>query len=116
MPLDLKAMSRKELEKLKANIETTLARVAKKEMKEALAAAEKAAKAHGFSLAEITGADTGTMAPSKARQIAGKAKNPGKPRYANPDDRTNTWTGKGRQPDWFKAALAAGKTPDQLAI
>ncbi len=57
MKTDLKSMTRKELEKLKANVEKALARVEKKEMKEALTAAEKAAKAHGFSLAEITAGD-----------------------------------------------------------
>lgn len=64
MQPDLKSMSRKELEKLKANIDKALQRVANKEMKEALAAAEKAAKAHGYSLAEITGGKTSAVAPA----------------------------------------------------
>ena len=54
MKPDLKSMTRKELEKLKANVEKALVRVATKEKKAALAAAEKAAAAHGFSLAAIT--------------------------------------------------------------
>ncbi|MDX8355882.1 H-NS histone family protein, partial [Cognatiyoonia sp. IB215182] len=36
--------------------------------------------------------------------------------YANPDDKTQTWTGKGRKPEWFKAAMASGKTPEQCEI
>jgi DNA-binding protein H-NS len=114
MKYDLKSLNRKELEKLKANVEKALARVEKTEMKEALAAAEKAAKAHGFDLAEITG---GVAAPSKAkRKAAAKPKKPGVAKYANPDDKTQTWTGKGRRPDWFVAAMKAGKTPEQLEI
>jgi DNA-binding protein H-NS len=83
-------------------------------MKEALAAAEKAARAHGFSLAEITG--NGPMpAVSKKRRTA-KPKNPGVAKYANPDNKTQTWTGKGRRPVWFVAAIQAGISPDDLAI
>ncbi len=114
MQYDLNSMSRKELEKLKANIDKALERVAKKKLKEALAAAEKAAKAYGFSLAEITG---GAGALEKhARKAAKKPKNAGVPKYANPENKTQTWTGKGRQPEWFKEAMAVGKAPEQLEI
>ncbi|WP_108814373.1 H-NS histone family protein [Loktanella sp. Alg231-35] len=114
MKYDLKSLNRKELEKLTANVEKALARVEKKEMKEALAAAEKAAKAHGFALSEITG---DTTPPTKAkRKSAAKPKKPGVAKYANPDDKTQTWTGKGRRPDWFLAAMAAGKTPEDLEV
>jgi DNA-binding protein H-NS len=30
------------------------------------------------------------------------------------DDQGHTWGGMGKRPDWFKAALAAGKTPEDL--
>jgi DNA-binding protein H-NS len=30
------------------------------------------------------------------------------------DDQGRTWGGIGKRPDWFKAALAAGKTPEDL--
>jgi DNA-binding protein H-NS len=36
------------------------------------------------------------------------------PRYRNPDDASQTWSGRGRQPTWVTEALAAGKTLDQL--
>lgn len=114
MKTNLKSMTRKELEKLKGDIDKALARVEKKEMKEALAAAEKAAKAHGFSLAEVTG---GAVATAKtARKLAKKPKKPGIPKYANPGNKDQTWTGKGRRPDWFMTAMAAGKSPEQLEI
>ncbi|MFG5381901.1 H-NS family nucleoid-associated regulatory protein [Yoonia sp. R2-816] len=51
-----------------------------------------------------------------ARKTAKKPKKASIPKYANPDDRTQTWTGKGRKPEWFKAAMAAGKTPEQCEI
>ncbi len=114
MKPDLKSMSRKELERLGTDIDKALARVTKKEMKEALAAAEKAAKAHGFSLAEIAPGDRPADKPK--RKVTKKAKNPGVPKYANPDDKTQTWTGKGRRPDWFLKAMEAGKSPEDLAV
>lgn len=30
------------------------------------------------------------------------------------DEQGHTWGGIGKRPDWFKAALAAGKTPEDL--
>jgi DNA-binding protein H-NS len=32
------------------------------------------------------------------------------------DEAGNSWTGHGKRPNWFKAALEAGKTPDDLAV
>ena len=91
MQPDLKSMNRKELEKPKDIIDKALARIEKTEIKAALAAAEKAAKAHGFDLAQIIGA-AAVGAPAKKRATK-KPKNPGKPKYANPNDATQTWTG-----------------------
>lgn len=36
------------------------------------------------------------------------------PRYRNPDDPSQTWSGRGRQPTWVADALASGRTLDQL--
>ncbi|MDX8354704.1 H-NS histone family protein [Cognatiyoonia sp. IB215182] len=113
--MDLRSLTRKELEKLNADIDKALAKVATREKKAAIVAAERAAKKHGFTLAEITGT-TDTPAKPVGRKTAKKPAVRGKPKYANPDDKKQTWTGKGRKPDWFNAALAAGKTPDDMAI
>lgn len=32
------------------------------------------------------------------------------------DGNGNVWTGRGPRPGWFKEALAAGKTPEQLLV
>ena len=106
MSVDVKNMSRKELLKLQRDIEKALERLKKKDLKAAKAAAEKAAAAHGFTLSELAG----TVGKAKP------AKKAGRPKYSNPDDKSQTWTGKGRQPDWFKAAIAGGKDPKDLEI
>ena len=38
------------------------------------------------------------------------------PKYRNPADKSQTWSGRGRQPRWFKAALRKGKTERSLLI
>ncbi len=112
MKTDLKTMTRKELEKLRASVEQALERLAAKDKKVALAAAEKAAAAHGFSLAELAG----EAAPRKAGKAKTGPKKPSVPKYRNPADAAQTWTGKGRQPEWFKTAIAAGTSPDTMEI
>ena len=71
MKPDLKSMTRKELERLKVNVEKALDKLAEKDKKAALAAAQKAAAAHGFSLAEIT---AGAPAPKKRKTKAAPKK------------------------------------------
>jgi DNA-binding protein H-NS len=36
------------------------------------------------------------------------------PRYRNPADTSQTWTGRGRQPKWLADALARGKSLDDF--
>ena len=43
---------------------------------------------------------------------AGKSSRPAKYR----DDEGHVWSGIGKRPDWFKAALAAGKSPEDLLV
>jgi len=63
-------------------------------------------------LSELTGAE----APKKAKKAAKTAKKPAPAKFRNPEDAKQTWSGKGRQPDWFKKAVAAGKAPETMAI
>ena len=43
-----------------------------------------------------------------------KAKAPAK--FANPGNPNETWSGRGRQPGWYKDAVSAGKAPESMAI
>ena len=38
----------------------------------------------------------------------------GSPRYRNPANPAETWSGRGEQPGWFKQALASGRRPENL--
>ncbi|WP_299852379.1 H-NS histone family protein [uncultured Roseovarius sp.] len=111
MKIDLKSMTRKQLERLRVDVDIALAKLIERERKAALIAAEKAANAHGFTLAEIA-------ASAKLKKNAPKATSKTKAvaKYANPENKSQKWSGKGRQPEWFKKALASGKKEDQLLI
>ena len=45
---------------------------------------------------------------------AGRSKGASAPKFRSEDGKT--WTGHGKRPNWFKAALEAGKTPEDLMI
>lgn len=38
------------------------------------------------------------------------------PKYRNPDEHSETWSGRGKQPRWLKAALKDGRTIDDFVI
>ena len=38
------------------------------------------------------------------------------PKYRNPTNKAQTWTGRGPKPKWFKDALAKGKKPEDLLV
>ena len=45
-----------------------------------------------------------------------KAKSISPAKFCNPDNPSQTWTGRGRQPGWIKAGLQAGKSVDDFLI
>ncbi|MEO9575173.1 MAG: H-NS histone family protein [Tateyamaria sp.] len=107
MAVKLEKMSRSELEKLRNDVDKAIVDLRKKEKQDALAAAQKAAAEFGFSLEELTGKRSGKGAGKGTKAEA---------KYLNPENPTQTWTGKGRQPNWFKAAVSGGKSADDLLI
>lgn len=121
MKIDLKGMTRRELEKLRNDVDKALNKIAETEKKAALAAAQKAAKAHGFSLDELTGEKTGeTAAPKKTRGRKKKDASDGRgkvePKFRNPENPEQTWSGRGRAPKWMQAHLDAGGKKEDFAI
>lgn len=51
---------------------------------------------------------------TKASKVEARPKSAGVPKFHNGEGLT--WTGKGKRPSWFVAALEAGKTTDDLLI
>lgn len=101
MQIKLEKLSLEELKDLRKQVEAAIKDFEKRRKREALVAAQKAAQDHGFSLEDILSEKSGSK---------------GLPKYANPANPAQTWTGRGRQPNWVKEALAKGKSLDDLAI
>jgi DNA-binding protein H-NS len=100
----LNALSLKELKDLQSQVAKAIASFEDRKKKEAIAELQEFARTKGFDLEELTGA------PVVRRRAPASAK------YANPADKSDTWSGRGRKPRWFIAALAAGKQPDELSV
>ena len=85
------------------------------------AAVAKVLKASGWTFEELYGKAGGSSAaapaPKKARKAA-KGRSTGKvaPKYRNPANDKDTWTGRGRQPRWMAELVAAGKKVEDFLI
>ena len=104
MSINLNAYSLKELKDLQSQVAKAISSFEDRSKKAALAELEEVARSKGFTLAELTGV-------SVVRKRA-----PAVPKYANPADKSDTWSGRGRKPRWFAGALAKGSKPEDLAI
>jgi len=116
MAVDLTGMTRKELEKLKSDVEKALEKAAARDLRAAKRAAEKAAAEFGFSLGDIANGGAPAEKPKRKYTKRKTAKQAGVAKYRNPEDANQTWTGKGRQPNWFRAALSKGTDPAKMEI
>ena len=102
--INLDALSLKELKSLQKDVAKAVASFEDRTKAEARAKVEALAKELGFSLAELIGTEgvKSTRAPVAAK-------------YRHPENEGITWSGRGRKPLWFVAAIAAGKSPEDLA-
>lgn len=99
--MDLEGLSLKELKQLQKQVAKAISTFEDRKKKEALAALEAKAAEMGFSLSDLT---------------TGKGGKISAPKYRNPDDATQTWTGRGRKPGWFVEALDRGVSPEDMHI
>lgn len=105
--IDLTQLSSDELDKLSADIRKAKMQLEKRRIKDARDAIEKAAAEFGMSVSEVMGK---ALSSRKSGGAAAPAK------YANPANPAQTWSGRGRQPAWYKEAVAGGADPSSLEI
>lgn len=110
MAIDLSGLTVAELEQLIVAATARIDTVKKQQFSELRKALEAQAKSAGFSIDELFG---GARSP---RAAASSDKRPVAPKYRNPANQLQTWTGRGKQPHWVRDALAAGKALTDLAI
>lgn len=104
MTIDLSDLSLKDLKDLQARVAREIDGFKDRKKREALMALEEKARELGFSISELTGT-------AKMRK-----RSPAVAKFANPANTAETWSGRGRKPLWFVAALKSGKSPDDMAI
>lgn len=104
MTSDLNSLSMQELKALRNDVDKAILNFEKRKKAEAVQALQATAKELGYSLADLI-AEAGQ---SKKEKVPA--------RYANPGNPEETWSGRGRQPAWYKAEIAAGREPKDLEI
>jgi DNA-binding protein H-NS len=103
--ISVEKMTLKQIEGLEAQIAAAKAKAAD------AAKAELKAKIDAL----LTGSD---FTISDIYPMAGRGRNKSKSaaKYANPEDRSQTYTGRGRRPKWLEARLKKGAKMDDFAI
>ncbi|MBC7140183.1 MAG: H-NS histone family protein [Defluviimonas sp.] len=101
---DFEALSLSELKKMHKDVAKAISTFEDRQKTDARAKVEAFARDLGYSLAELVGTETKTTrAPAAAK-------------FRHPENPALTWSGRGRKPQWFVEALAAGNTASDLAI
>ena len=101
---NIEALSLKELKSLQKDLAKAISTFEDRQKSDARSKLEILAKEMGYSLADLIGTE---VKPSRAPAAA---------KYRHPENATLTWSGRGRKPLWFVAALDAGKSPEDLAV
>jgi DNA-binding protein H-NS len=92
----------------KAELEKQIIETQREEKTQAIAQVKTLMSQYGLSLADLgTRAPTPTRGAGTGRKVAAKYRDP-----ATGD----TWSGRGLQPKWLKAALAAGRSIADFAL
>lgn len=120
MSINLNGLSAKQLGALIQQARKQQAVVAKRTpIAKVRAKLTKLAKAEGYTVEELFGAAAparGRKAATKASPKAGRKLGKVAPKYRNPANTKDTWTGRGRQPRWMAELVAAGKKVEDFLI
>lgn len=132
MPTSYATWSLEKLKKESLKIEKAIKLKETKEKKRVVAQLRAVAKKHGFALSDLIAAEN--KAPGESRNKTKPASESAKPtpgkrkstkprkrakakiKYRNPQNRQETWTGRGRQPRWVVAYIGNGGSIDQLTV
>lgn len=122
MSIDINTLSARELDSLinQAKKRKTVLKK-RKPINTVRARLKAAATAEGYTIAELFGSASAgaggepraTKAPRAPRKGTG-VKVP--PKYRNPANPEQTWTGRGKQPRWMAEEVSKGKKPEDFLI
>ena len=95
--INIEKFSLKELIDLEHKVHKAISGTKDRERVELKQKIQAMAEHSGFSVNELFGG-----------RGAGKGKSSGVAKYKNPDNHAETWTGRGRKPNWLLARIAKG--------
>jgi DNA-binding protein H-NS len=105
-----------------AELQAKAEAIRKQEVDAVVAKIKDAIAHYGLTAADLGLSVSAPKAP-KAPKAGKPGRKPGAKAAAKParaakytDGQGRTWSGMGKRPDWFKAALAAGKTAEELLV
>lgn len=104
---NLDKMTLKDLRDLEGRVAAAILRAQEREKAELKQQFEEMASKAGMTMQEVFGSGRGRGAV-KGGKVAIK--------YMNPDNKNETWTGRGRQPRWLSAKLSKGAKLADFAI
>jgi DNA-binding protein H-NS len=116
--IDLNSMSRAELTELRTQVDRAIASAGERDRKRALEAVENTLREHGLTMADLApGTDKGRGAGKRGgRSAASSSAAPSGAKYRNPENPEQTWSGRGRRPQWVHEATANGRALAELEI
>ena len=125
MAIDINSLSAKELDALINQAKkrrTTLAK--RKPIATVRSKLTQLARAEGYSIEELFGGAAGrgegaTRGPKAGKTATRKSAAKGSkvaPKYRNPDNPAETWSGRGKQPRWLAAYTGQGRSLDEFKI
>lgn len=111
MSTDLSHLSVAELERVISEAKSLVVTKQVDAIKEAYAQIEKIARGVNMSLEELIVAGRSTSSRTKS-----KSRKPVEARYRNPQNTSETWTGRGKAPRWLAAKIATGAKKEDFLI
>jgi DNA-binding protein H-NS len=91
----------------KAALEQEIEATQKRERQEAIAKVRSLMTEYGLTAADLASKPAGKPSAAKGGKVAAKFRNA---------DTGETWSGRGLQPKWLKAAVASGKRVEDFAV
>lgn len=108
---DLNDMTVDQLQQLAKDTASMIKQRQQQDLKDGYAKIEQIAQDLGVSLDELIAIGRNSKATRKT-----STRKPVEVRYRNSADASQTWTGRGKQPRWLVAAIAAGASKESFLI
>ena len=106
--MDLSGLNLPQLYKLQKDLDAEIIRRKETDKVTLINELQQLAAAKGFSLNEVLGLE--------GKKAGKKAASASKAQYRNPDDASQTWSGRGRKPQWALKWLSEGKSLEDLRV